>query len=188
MIMIKIYKHHVWIFFVLFFMTETVRAQQWKLRAREHFDTATLNYGQFIEKETTSGIGPTINFWLEEPYENAFGLALGLMYIDFSDESASIGRGQRMELWKLGLEGKHDPFQGDGGLFIRWGISKNKLKTKGTLGELKGNGGYLGIGWEFPFEILGLAFEIAQRQIRFANNFSIETSSPSIGVHFYRHL
>ncbi|MDG1178384.1 MAG: hypothetical protein P8O73_08830 [SAR324 cluster bacterium] len=188
MIMIKIYKHHVWIFFVLFFMTETVRAQQWKLRAREHFDTATLNYGQSIEKETTTGIGPTINFWLEEPYENAFGLALGLMYIDFSRESASIGRGQRMELWKLGLEGKHDPFQGDGGLFIRWGISKNRLKTKGTLGELKGNGGYLGIGWEFPFEILGLAFEIAQRQICFANNFSIETSSPSIGVHFYRHL
>ena len=188
MIMIKIYKHHVWIFFVLFFMTETVRAQQWKLRAREHFDTATLNYGQSIEKETTTGIGPTINFWLEEPYENAFGLALGLMYIDFSRESASIGRGQRMELWKLGLEGKHDPFQGDGGLFIRWGISKNRLKTKGTLGELKGNGGYLGIGWEFPFEILGLAFEIAQRQIRFANNFSIETSSPSIGDHFYRHL
>ena len=146
MIMIKIYKHHVWIFFVLFFMTETVRAQQWKLRAREHFDTATLNYGQSIEKETTTGIGPTINFWLEEPYENAFGLALGLMYIDFSRESASIGRGQRMELWKLGLEGKHDPFQGDGGLFIRWGISKNRLKTKGTLGELKGNGGYLGIG------------------------------------------
>ena len=169
-------------------MTETVSAQQWKLRAREHFDTATLNYGQSIEKEITSGIGPTINFWLEEPYENAFGLALGLMYIDFSHESASIGRGQRMELWKLGLECKNDPFQSDGGLFIRWGISKNRLKTKGTLGELKGNGGYLGIGWEFPFEILGLAFEIAQRQIRFANNFSIETSSPSIGVYFYKHL
>ena len=94
-----------------------------------------------------------------------------------------------MELWKLGLECKHDPFRSDGGgLFIRWGISKNRLKTKGTLGELKGNGGYLGIGWEFPFEILGLAFEIAQRQFLFANNFSIETSSPSIGVHFYRHL
>ena len=42
-------------------MTETVSAQQWKLRARKHFDTATLNYGQSIEKETTSGIGPTIN-------------------------------------------------------------------------------------------------------------------------------
>ena len=58
--------------FFLFFMTETVSAQQWKLRAREHFDTATLYYGQSNEKETTSGIG-TINFLLEEPYENAFG-------------------------------------------------------------------------------------------------------------------
>ena len=48
--------------FFLFFLTETVSAQQWKLRAREHFDTATLNYGQSNEKETTSGIGPTINF------------------------------------------------------------------------------------------------------------------------------
>ncbi len=36
------------------------------------------------------------------------------MYIDFLHESESIGRGQRMELWKFGLEGKHDPFQGDG--------------------------------------------------------------------------
>ena len=93
-----------------------------------------------------------------------------------------------MELWKLGLEGKHDPFQGDGGLFFRWGISKNKLKTKGILGELKGNGRYLGIGWEFPFKILGLAFEIAQRQISLENNLSIVTSSPSIGIHFYKHL
>ena len=83
-----------------------------------------------------------------------------------------------MELWKLGLEGKHDPFQGDGGLFFRWDISKNKLKTKGILGELKGNGRYFGIGWEFPFEILGLTFEIAQRQISLVNNLSIITSSP----------
>ena len=79
-----------------------------------------------------------------------------------------------MELWKLGLEGKHDPFQGDGGLFLRWGISKNLLKTQRSLGELKGNEGYLGIGWEFPFEILGLAFEIAQRQINMENNFFIK--------------
>ena len=93
-----------------------------------------------------------------------------------------------MGLYKLGLEGKHDPFQGDGGLFFRWGISKNKLKTKGTLGELKGNGSYFGIGCEFPFEILGLAFEIAQRRISLENNLFIVTSSPSIGIHFYKHL
>jgi len=93
-----------------------------------------------------------------------------------------------MELWKLGLEGKHDPFQGDGGLFSRCGILKNKLKTKGILSELKGNGSYFGIGWEFPFEILGLAFEIAERKINLENNLSIVTSSTSIGIHFYNHL
>ena len=92
------------------------------------------------------------------------------------------------ELWKLGFEGKHDPLQVDGGLFLRWGISKNLLKTQGSLGELKGNGGYLEIGWEFPFEIMGLAFEIVQRQISLENNLIIKTSSPSIGMNFYKHL
>ena len=67
------------------------------------------------------------------------------------------------ELWKHAFEGKDDPLQIDGSLFLRWGISKNLLKTQGSLGQLKGIEGYLGIGWEFPFEILGLAFEIAQR-------------------------
>ena len=71
---------------------------------------------------------------------------------------------------------------------MRWGISKNLLKTQGSLGELKGNGGYLGIGWEFPFEIMGLAFEIVQRQISLENNLIIKTSSPSIGMNFYKHL
>ena len=50
----------------------------------EQFDTVRLKYGNHIEKETTSGIGPTINFWWEEACDNSFGLALGLMYIDFA--------------------------------------------------------------------------------------------------------
>ena len=185
---IKYFKNYIWIFLVFICISETVFAQEWRLRAREHFDTATVNYGNLMDKETTSGIGPTINFWWEEKYKNSFGLALSLMYIDYARDSESLGRGHQMELWKLGVEGKHDPLEGEGGLFFRWGISKNKLKTKGSLGELKGNGGYLGIGWEFPFEILGLAIEIAQRQIRLENNLSIVTLSPSIGVHFYKHL
>ena len=75
------------------------------------------------------------------------------------------------------------------GVFFCAGVfKKNLLKIQVSLGELKGNGGYLGIGWEFPFEILGLAFEIAQRQISMENNLFIKTSSPSIGVHFYKHL
>ena len=47
------------------------------------------------------------------------------------------------------------------GSFFALGYFNKPAETPGSLGELKGNGGYLGIGWEFPFEILGLAFEIA---------------------------
>ena len=83
----------------------------------EQFDTVRLKYGNHIEKETTSGIGPTINFWWEEAYDNSFGLALGLMYIDFAKESESIAE-DNVELWKLGFEGKHDPLQGDGVFFF----------------------------------------------------------------------
>jgi len=72
--------------------------------------------------------------------------------------------------------------------FFALGYFKKPAENQGSLGELKGNGGYLGIGWEFPFEILGLAFEIAQRQISLENNLFIKTSSPSISVHFYKHL
>ena len=71
-------------------LVETVSAGKLRLRARKHFDTATVNYGNFIEKETTSEIGTTKKIWWEEPYENSFGLAVGLMYIDFLHESESI--------------------------------------------------------------------------------------------------
>jgi len=83
------------------YVAETAFAGKWRLRAMEQFDTVRLKYGNHIEKETTSGIGPTINFWWEEAYDNSFGLALGLMYIDFARESESIGRGQRgtLEAW-----------------------------------------------------------------------------------------
>ena len=57
---------------IYFCLVETVFAGELRLRAREHFDTAIVNNGNLIEKETTSGIGPTINFWWEEPYENSF--------------------------------------------------------------------------------------------------------------------
>ena len=72
---------------IYFCLVETVFAGKLRLRAREHFDTATVNYENLIEKETTSGIGPAINYWWEEPCENSFGLAVGLMYIDFLHES-----------------------------------------------------------------------------------------------------
>lgn len=159
-----------------------------RFRAREHFDTMTIRYEESDREETPSGIGPVINFWWEEPYENSFGLALGLTLIDFEKSSEALGRGQNMELWERGVEGKHYLVHGEGGLYFRWGVSRNQLQTGGSLGELTGTGGYLGIGWELPFEILGLALEIGHRQTRLEDRVFMDIRSPSIGVHFYEHL
>ena len=75
--LLKQWKCFLCLILVFLCLAETVLAGKLRLRAREHFDTVTVNYGNLIEKETTSGIGPTINFWWEEPYENSFGLTVG---------------------------------------------------------------------------------------------------------------
>ena len=87
--LLKQWKYFFCLILIYFYLIETVFAGKLRLRAREHFDTATVNCGNLIEKETTFGIEPTINFWWEEPYENSFRLAVGLMYIDFLHESES---------------------------------------------------------------------------------------------------
>jgi len=178
------------ILFIIIFLcfSKVLLAAKWRVRAREHFDTVNVQYKDAGQEENTSGIGPTINVWWEEPYKNSIGFAIGLMYIDFDKKSETLGRAERMELWKYGVEGKHYAAQEKGGAFLRWGLSRNQLKTEGTLGTLTGNGAYLGVGWEFPFDILGLAFELAQRQVDLEDTIFINSFSPSIGVHFYKHL
>ena len=109
-----------------------------------------MKNGNQTEKETTSGIGPTINFWWEEAYENSFGLALGFMYIDFARESESIGKGQRMELWKLGFEGKHDPLQGDK-VFFALGYFKKHAENPGIPWQVKRK-------WRIFRDRLGVSF------------------------------
>ena len=59
------------------------------------------------------------------------------MYIDFARESESIGRGQRMELWKLGFEGKHDPLLGDGGSFFTLRYFKKPAEKPGISGRVQ---------------------------------------------------
>ena len=173
---------------VLFLLPSTLLAAELKVRAREHFDTVQLEFGEESIEVETSGIGPTINIWWEEPYRYAFGFAVGMMFIhnDAIPEVAAVD--EKMELWKTGIEWKYWFSQDQGGLFSRLGVSENRLKTKGDYGELKSTGTYWGLGWEFKFSKIGLAIEAAQRQIKFDHEISVTTFSPSIGVHFYGYL
>ncbi len=163
-------------------------AQSFKIRAREHFDTVWINYKQLGIKTSHPGIGPNINMWMEDPYNYSIGLSYSHLFINNSADSQIAGIDSNMELIKWGIEYKNYFFKGDGGLFSRLGLSQNTLKTKGTLSDLEGFGGYLGIGWEIKFSSIGLAFEAAGRKINFDQDIEVTTYSPSIGVHFYGYI
>jgi len=167
--------------------TEFLLAAQLRLRAREHFDRVTIQYNAVNFSTEHSGIGPTINLWWEEPYVRSIGLAVGAMFINEGPDNVP-GIDRKLELWKAGLEGKHYWSDHEGGLFGRWGGSYNRLINRGLLGNLEGYGAYLGLGWEFQFENIGLAFEAAQREVFLEEQIRISSYSPSIGVHFYGYL
>ena len=65
--LLKQWKYFFCLILIYFCLVETVFAGKLRLRAREHFDTATVNSENLIEKETTSGIGPTIIFGGKSP-------------------------------------------------------------------------------------------------------------------------
>jgi len=180
-----------WIGTLLFlgFTFNTAHAYEFKIRAREHFDQAKLTYGeQGNEEQQVSGIGPTLNFWFEDPYANSFGLAWGMTYLN-TNGITPYGTGSKdTELWSLGIEGKHYFVPKSGGFFARWGLSSESLKTYDAFEAVKGTGTYLGLGYEIQFSRIGLAFEAAKRQIKLDRDLTIDLQSPSIGVHFYGYL
>ncbi|MBF0352174.1 MAG: hypothetical protein HQM11_14165 [SAR324 cluster bacterium] len=169
-------------------VVSSANALELKLRAREHFDTVNVRFTEQDIDKTWSGIGPTINLWLEEAYQYSFGFAFGIIFIDNPALIEIPQIDEKMELWKQGVEVKYYAIPKAGGIFFRLGVSSNTLKTKGSWGELQGMGAYAGIGWEFQFSKIGLAFEQAKRQVNLENSIEIVTTSPSIGVHLYSYF
>jgi len=164
-------------------------AGDFKIRAREHFDQVKLTYNEANQAtQSVSGVGPTLNFWFEDPYVSSFGLAWGMTYLN-TNGITPYGTGTKdTELWSLGIEGKQYFFPKAGGLFFRWGLSSEQLKTYDAFEQVKGTGKYLGLGYEIQFSRIGLAFEAAKRQINLSRGVLIEAQSPSIGVHFYGYI
>jgi len=163
-------------------------AADFHIRAREHFDRITLDYGELTTSEDISGIGPTINFWLEEPYNWAAGMFWGLTYISNHPDKNLEEVGENMEMQEVGIEIKYWMINNEGGPFTRFGLSQLRLQTQGNYGELKTTGGQFALGWEFKFSKIGLAFEVGKRELSFDHGIGISLISPAIGVHFYGYI
>ena len=171
-----------------FLVNSSVSALSFRVRAREHFDTVWVFFKDLDTTTAHSGIGPNLNFWLEEPYDYSIGLSYSHMFISDDANEKIPEFDEKMELIKWGLEYKTDLSKGTGGLFTRFGLSDNTLKTEGIYDSIKGYGTYFGLGWEIKFSQLGLAFEAAGRKIYLDEEIEITTYSPSIAVHFYGYI
>jgi len=158
---------------------------EFHIRAREHFDRINIVYNEMGDSEETSGIGPTFNFWFEEPYDWAVGLLWAVTFIGNDPPESGEKIGGKMELQEVGIEGKYWFFTNMGGLYTRLGYSNHTLKTKGSYRELESLAGHYSIGWEFKFSKIGLAFEVGKRELSFDHEIGISLLSSAIGVHFY---
>lgn len=175
--------------FLAIILTESISAEtRFKIRAREHFDTVWIEFKDSDQTYSYEGIGPNINLWLEDPYRFSIGLSYSVLFINNDREEERPEFNSNMDLTKYGIESKIYFSPGEGGLFTRIGISSNVLNTNGAAGNIKGTGGYLGLGYEIKFSKVGLAFEAAGRRIELEQNIRIDTYSPSIGVHFYGYI
>ena len=78
-----------------------------------------------------------------------------------------------MEIWSLDLRAKIIHSREMEVFFSAGVFQKTCWKPRDLFSELKGNGGYLGIGWEFPFEILGWLLRLLKDKLEWKIIYSL---------------
>lgn len=157
-------------------------AGQFKIRAREHFDSHNIEING--RRETYTGLSNTINIWYEEPYDISYGFAFNPVLGGASnDDNPFAELGENIRFIHAGFELKY--FFAMERLYTRLGLGWSQLRSDGPLKPSNGYHGYAGLGVEMPIGKVGVALEAAFRMTEVQNEVSAETFTPSIGFHFY---
>lgn len=159
-----------------------VSAENWKFRAREHFEIHSLKVND--QNFSFQGTHNTFNFWYEKPFNYSIGFAFGplLGAATNQEDAASSFFGEKIHLLHLGIEGKYFPWKTEK-LFGRLGFYGTELDKAGT--DLRGVSFYGGFGWEFLYKNVGIALELGYRHSELAEGVRVGSLTPSIGIHFY---
>lgn len=175
------------IMMIVLFVTPAYSAGEWKWRAREHFETHTIEQG--ATEAEYKGLSNTINYWHEIPFDRSIGVAFGPVIGDATREGTGLETeiGRKIKLQTVGVEYKKWYSQ-DIPAFIRLGANYQRLETQGSVGDVSGTGIYYGVGYEFIVRGVGIALEYAIRKSNLDSGVSVESVTPSIGFHFYPFL
>lgn len=162
---------------LLLTLSATAQAGQWRVRARESFNTAQVNLGDGRASRNFRGLSSDFNLFYEEPFKRLVGLTFQRGALSGGDESLTATT--------VGVEGKIFPTERARYLFARGGLLAQALDPAGPPKDLWNYGFGLGAGVEIPVKKVGLAPEIGGRFLWGARGRSVRSLYISLGIHFY---
>ena len=158
-------------------ISAAAEAGQWRVRARESFNSGQLNLGDGRGSRNFRGLSSDFNVFYEEPFKRLVGLTFQRGGLSNGNESLTATT--------VGVEGKIFPTDRARYLFARGGLLAQALDPAGPPKDFWNYGFALGIGWELAVKKVGLAPEIGGRFLWGARGRSVRTPYVSMGIHFY---
>lgn len=163
----------------LFSAASAAHSAEWRLRAREHFETGQLDLGDGRGELAHRGFLSAVDLFYEEPFQYMAGLT-----VHRGPYEQPHGPG-RVTATSVGLEGKLFPAETARWWFVRTGALATALDPAGPGKEMWVYGGAFGTGAEFPVWKLGLAPEVGGKWAWGSRGRTLRTLYVALGVHFY---
>lgn len=153
-------------------------AANWRLRAREHFETGKINFADGQGDLGHRGFISAFDVFREEPMHLLYGLTLHRGELGRVDHSGGA------YITSIGVEVKHFPLEKKP-LFWRGGLMATGIDPNDAGGDFWTYGFLLGVGAEVPVGRIGVAPEIGGRFSRGSMGKRIDTLYVALGFHFY---
>ncbi|MBI4424592.1 MAG: hypothetical protein HY554_12740 [Elusimicrobia bacterium] len=153
-------------------------ASSWRLRAREHFETGTLNLADGQGDLAYRGFLSAFDVFREDPFRLLYGLTV------HRGTLRRVGRDEKARITAVGLELKHFPVE-RAPWFWRGGLLSTGVDPADSGGDFWTHGFLLGAGAELPVWRLGLAPELGGRFAWGARGKRLTDLYVALGVHFY---
>lgn len=158
----------------LLLLPACVCAGEWRLRARENFESGVIDLGG--EPRAYRGAISAFDLFYEKPFDRSYGLTL-----HYGGLGRAAGPG-RVTVTVLGGEAKRFVWKK---LFLRGGLIAQASDPAGPGRESWTWGGSGGLGWEQPVWKLGLAPEFGGKTLWGARGRRVSMAYLALGVHFY---
>ena len=151
----------------------------WRMRARENFESASLNLAYEQGNLPYTGALSAFNIFREVPWRYGYGFTFQYGALKRN------GRKERVTVTVLGLEAKNFPSEDFEYWFVRGGLLATAIDPAGPGREMWNYGFSAGTGMEFPVWKLGIAPEVGTKLQWGSRGRRAHSLYFALGIHFY---